>query len=547
MALRLRRHVAVVGASVLASLAAPSTGVAQAPTIEIPPSGSTIGVPGPWEDSDPGPGVNEATQFEFLFSVNGCHHWQVFVTTMPAVGGGWIISLPDLPPNPVRLSLPRSALPMQLTMEGGGTCYPLTGVPVDIYFTATYTLVDGPGGVTPPSGSPTGPGESPTDPGTSGAPESPGAACPAAESLLSQARTWNSMAQRYRGLSVEAGRAVIDYANLANAAFWKVLGNAALSVPSDKITEKAVKELARAEEIDGYRQLWQNSLNGKWPDIARQMVVLREMRKFLEGLGRVGRLGDGLDLAEALAYLGLAAQQGVLRDSWDALADDHLRKANELQRLAGQACGATANPGRATRLAATARQPKKPRYTELAKAKPTKGFRVSSSLGLRGRLVPMLNKLLAGQDRTVALARAIEASVSRAHDAARARSAKWEVRQLGHARATARKLAAHLDRQARHREQSGRSLTGPARQGATIEITNAAGLSKVLRKLGLPPMVTDTLKRLGLRPRLFRRLFTSPPSGTLTLPPLAEAVADPAGVARDRAWAADLRLFAAGR
>jgi hypothetical protein len=382
--------------------------------------------------------------------------------------------------------------------------------------------------------------------GPGGGPPPP-PACPAAELPLLRARIWNGMAQQYRGKSIEAGQAVIDHANKGNAAFWAAFGITAANLADDKIklTEGVARELARKEQLEGYAQLWQNSLNGKWPEISRQLRVLTEMQKFLKALGPIGNFEAGLHISEGLYYLGLAAQQGVLRDSWDALADHALANAAEQQRSAERACVTTAR--RTTGVfAGAAMKASRKLYAKLAKPHPVKGFRVRPGAGLNRGAALALNKLLAGQERTVALAQVVEESVSRARAAAKARSKKWEARQLRHARTTARKLAAHLDGQAHRREQTAGSLSGQARETATIEITNPGGLAKLLRKLGLPDPVTDTLKRLGLRPGPFQRLFTKPPAGQLTVPSLADAVADTAGVASDRAWAKDLRSFAAG-
>ena len=111
----------------------------------------------------------------------------------------------------------------------------------------------------------------------------------------------------------------------------------------------------------------------------------------------------------------------------------------------------------------------------------------------------------------------------------------WRTRQLRHARKTARKLASHLDAQARRRGKVAASLDSAPR---SLEITDPDKLAKLLRKVGLP----DIVKRLGFKPRALRRIFTKPAAGGLTLPSLA----DPAGAARDRAWAAALRALAAG-
>lgn len=276
--------------------------------------------------------------------------------------------------------------------------------------------------------------------------------------------------------------------------------------------------------MDGYRQLWDNSLNGKRREISRQLRVLQELRKFLKALGPIGKLDATLHAGESLYWLGLAAQQGVLRDRMDAISDAALKNATDDQRRAARACG----KGGASAAASAGRTPP---FTKLTRPRAVKRLRLS----LGGRKARALNALLAGQERAVALAEVVGESAARALAAEKAGKTTWRDRQLRHARKTARKLASHLDAQARRRGKVAASLGGAAR---SVEITEPAKLGKLLRKLGLP----DVVKRLGFKPRALRRIFTKPPAGRLTLPSLA----DPAGAARDRAWAAELRRFAAG-
>ena len=351
------------------------------------------------------------------------------------------------------------------------------------------------------------------------------ARCPAAAGLLASARYWNEVAQRHRGLSVKAHQAVIDYWGKASAAFYAVLGIAATDLPGDLISKGTAKHLARKDTIDGYRQLWQNSLNGKWPEISRQLRVLTELQKFLKALGPIGKLDATLHAGESLYWLGLAAQQGVIRDRMDAIADAALKNATDDQRRAARACG---KGGAAASAASAGRTPP---YAKLARPRAVKRLR----LDVGGRKARALNKLLAGQERATALADVVGESAARALAAEKAGKKTWRDRQLRHARKTARKLASHLDAQARRRGQVAAALGGAPR---TVEITEPAKLGKLLRKIGLP----DVVKRLGFRPQALRRIFTKPPAGQLTLPSLA----DPAAAERDRAWAAALRALAAG-
>jgi hypothetical protein len=392
-----------------------------------------------------------------------------------------------------------------------------------------------PGATLPPGG--------PSNPG--GGPGGGPAKCPEAAGLLASARYWNEVAQRHRGRSVEAHKAVIDYWGKASAAFYAVLGIAAADLPGNAISKGTAEHLARKETLDGYRQLWENSLNGKWREISRQLRVLQELRKFLKALGPIGKLDATLHAAESLYWLGLAAQQGVLRDKQDAIADAALANATDDQRRAARACGAGASQHRGAAVAAaTARG--KARYTKLVRPRAVKGLRLSPRPGLSRGTVRALNALLAGEERAVALAGVVGESTSRALAAEKARKNTWRNRQLRHARTTARKLASHLDALIRRRRQVAGSLGGQAREARSLELSDPAKLGKLLRKLGLPNVVTASAKRLGLKPRVLRRMFTTPPAGQLTLPSLADAVADPAGAARDRAWAAELRRFAAG-
>jgi hypothetical protein len=370
--------------------------------------------------------------------------------------------------------------------------------------------------------------------------------CPEAAGLIAGALYWNGLAQRYRGRSVEAGKAVIDYANKSNAAFWDVLGIAGANLAGDPITKGTAKHLAQKEVLDGYRQLWENSLNGKWPEISRQLVVLQELRKFLKALGPIGNLEGSLHLGEAMYYLGLAAKNGVLRDAWDAQADDALRRATEMQRLAQDACAKAASRPKAARAGAAAKPRRTPPYAKLADPDALKGLRIPTGAGLSRGTALRLNKLMAAQDRALALSEVITESLARARAATKARSKKWAARQLRHAQATARKLASHLAAQARLRGQTADSLGGEASESHSIEITNPGRARKLLRKVGLPTVVSAGLERLGLRPGPFLRMFTRPPAGVLVLPSLADAVGDPVDAAGDRAWAEDLRLFAAG-
>ncbi|MGZ8647513.1 MAG: hypothetical protein ACXW08_02590 [Solirubrobacteraceae bacterium] len=370
------------------------------------------------------------------------------------------------------------------------------------------------------------------------------AKCPAAAGFLASARYWNEVAQRHRGGSVEAHKAVIEYWGKASAAFYAVLGIAAADLPGDAISKATAEHLARKETLDGYRQLWDNSLNGKWREISRQLRVLQELRKFLKALGPIGKLDATLNAGESLYWLALAAQQGVLRDKHDAIADAALANATDDQRRAARACGKAGASQHGAAAVSAAKG--KPRYTRLARPRTVKGLRLHPRPGMSRRTVRALNALLAGQERASALAEVVGESASRALAAERARKNTWRNRQLRHARKTARRLASHLDAQARRRGQVAGSLGGQAREARSLEISDPARLGKLLRTLGLPTVVIASAKRLGLKPRVLRRMFTTPPAGQLTLPSLADAVADPAGAARDRAWAATLRAFAAG-
>ena len=392
--------------------------------------------------------------------------------------------------------------------DNSGTFYPCAD---DLTFTFQITEIEV---VPPPSGSGGGPGGSGT------------AKCPAAAGFLASSRYWNEVAQRHRGLSVQAHQAVIDYWSKASAAFYAVLGIAAADLPGDLISKGTAKHLARKETLDGYRQLWQNSLNGKWPEISRQLRVLTQLQKFLKALGPIGKLDATLHAGESLYWLGLAAQQGVIRDRMDAIADAALKNATDDQRRAARAC----DKGGAA-LAAVASAGRTPPYTKLARPRAVKRLR----LNVRGRKARALNKLLAGQERATALADVVGESAARALAAEKASKKTWRDRQLRHARKTARKLASHLDTQARRRGQVAAALGSAPR---TVEITEPAKLGKLLRKIGLP----DVVKRLGFKPQALRRIFTNPPAGQLTLPSLA----DPAAAERDRTWAAALRALAAG-
>jgi hypothetical protein len=371
----------------------------------------------------------------------------------------------------------------------------------------------------PPSGGGSGGGGGPTG-------------CPEAAGLLAYARYWNEVAQRNRGLSIQAHQAVIDYFSKASAAFYAVLGIAAADLPGDKIAKGTAEAIARKETLDGYRLLWENSLNGKWREISRQLIVLQELRRFLKALGPIGKLDATLHAGESLYWLGLAAQQGVLRDRFDAIADAALKNASDDQRRAARACG---KAGSAAASAAAAKAP----YTKLAKPRAIRSLRLQARRGLSRRAVRALNSVLAGQERTVALAGVVGESLGRARAAAKAHRNKWQTRQLRHGRAMARKLASHLEAQARRRKQAARSLE---RKATSFEITDPAKAARLLRKVGLPPVVTRTLKRFGVTPKRVRRLFFKPEAGAITLPSLADA----AGAAREQAWIADLRAFAAG-
>ena len=351
------------------------------------------------------------------------------------------------------------------------------------------------------------------------------AKCPAAAGLLASARYWNEVAQRHRGLSVKAHQAVIDYWGKASAAFYEVLGIAAARVPGGAIRKGTAEHLAHLETTKGYRQLWAGAFDGKWRDVSRQLIVLQELRRYLKALGPIGKLKSTLHAGEALYWLGLAAQQGVLRDRMDAIADAALKNATDDQRRATHACG---KGGAAATAASAGRTPP---YTKLARPRIVKRLRLS----LSGRKARALNALLAGQERATALADVVGESAARALAAEKAGKKTWRDRQLQHARKTARKLASHLDAQARRRGQIAASLDSAPR---SVEITDPAKLGKLLRKIGLPEVAT----RLGFKPQALRRIFTKPPAGQLTLPSLA----DPAGAERDRTWAAALRALAAG-
>ena len=180
---------------------------------------------------------------------------------------------------------------------------------------------------------------------------------------------------------------MIDYWGKASAAFYAVLGIAAADVPGGAISKGTAKHLARKETLDGYRQLWENSLNGKWREISRQLLVLTELQKFLKALGPIGKLDATLHAGESLYWLGMAAQQGVIRDRMDAIADAALKNATDDQRRAARACG---KGGAAAAAASAGRTPP---YTKLARPRAVKRLRLS----VGGRKARALNKLLAAR------------------------------------------------------------------------------------------------------------------------------------------------------
>jgi hypothetical protein len=369
----------------------------------------------------------------------------------------------------------------------------------------------------PPSGGGSGGGGGPTG-------------CPEAAGLLASARYWNEVAQRNRGLSIQAHQAVIDYFSKASAAFYAVLGIAAADLPGDLIAKGTAGAIARKETLDGYRMLWENSLNGRWPEISRQLIVLQELRRFLKALGPIGKLDATLHAGESLYWLGLAAQQGVLRDRFDGIAEAALKNATDDQRRAARACGKAGSQAVATATAA---------YRKLAKPRAIKSLRLRARPGLSRRAARALNAVLAGEERAIALAGVVGESLGRARAAGKAHRKTWQMRQLRHARAAARKLASHLEAQARRRKRAASSVGGKV---TSFEVNDPAKAARLLRKVGLPPIVTRTLRRFGVRAKPLRRLFTRPPVGELALPSLADAAA----TTREQAWIADLRRFAAG-
>ena len=517
---------AFVGAQPAAAALGPSRSVG-APSVTVPPPGSTIGIPGPFAGVF---GTFEGPHFPISWT---CPE-EVWDLTIGSTGridlrGGATSNVteqfsPDVHLTTFLIFGARTDMPDTSTVSGTLNCF-VTGVGrVAVPFSTTVNYVEGPEAVTPPGGASTPP---------------PAQGCPAAAGFLAAARFWNGLAQSYRGRSVEAGRLVIDYANKGFDAYSTALGKFFIDLAPTAVADKT-QELLLEKEIEGIRQVFLATPG----DFDRQIERLRGLRKYFKALGPIGEIEMGLAIGEGLYYLGLAAQQGVRRDIFDAQADDALARANEQQRLAKTACGgkATAELHEVTMRTAA----KAPLYTKLPKSTPVRGFRVAAGLGMSARVAGKLNALLAGQERVTALAHVVSDSTSRSRAAARAGRKDWQARQLKHARATARTLATLVDKQARLREQLGASLVGRATQSQRLEITDPKGLSAALRRLGLPGLVRVTLRRLGRPPGPFLRAFTRVRPAELAAPPLRDAVGDPAGVASDRAWAADLRRFAAG-
>ena len=417
-------------------------------------------------------------------------------------------------------------------------------------------IVRGPNYAPPSGGGGGGGGGGSGSGGGGGAP--PVKPCPEADRLLFQWRYWDLAAQLEQGMARKAEQAVIDYANKGFATFLSFFNIAEQA--NDAVQKKALYEQYRLE-LEGAI----NKERG-FDQADRHLKTIKANIGLFKALGAVSTGQSALLIAEGLYYLGLAAQKGLERDVHASNAKAALEAANskrESAALARKACdlgGSTATAtahvsGFAAMAAAketvaskkkAKRRKKKPLYTKQARLKVIASVRLRKGPGLGAGTVRTLNGILAAQSRTTALAQAFGESVRRSGLARKARSSKWETRQHKWARGYAAKLAAHLEAQARKREVAARSLTGAALVETRLRFADPSGLSKLLRRIGLPVPLRVSLKRLGLSESPFLRLWIALPGSEIIVPPLAEAVGDAKAIADDRAWVAGLRRFAAG-
>jgi len=393
--------------------------------------------------------------------------------------------------------------------------------------------------------------------GGAGAPP-PVKPCPEADRLLFQWKYWDLAAQVEQGMALKAEQAVIDYANKGFATFLSFFN--LIEFSADPIREKALYEQYRLE-LEGAI----NKERG-FDQADRQLKVIKANIGLFKALGVVSTGQSAILISEGLYYLGLAAQKGLERDVHRENAKAALEAANskrESALLARRACdvgAARANAaGNSHELTAKAsakrksgskkkstRRKKKRIYMKQVRPKVIAAVHLRKAPGLGAGVVRTLNGILAGQSRTTALAQAIGESVRRAGLARKARSSKWEIRQQKWARGYATKLALHLEVLASKRESAARSLTGAALLETRLRFADPAALSKLLGRIGLPVPLRVALKQLGLSESPFLRLWTALPGSEIVAPSLAETVGDAEAIAADRAWAADLRRFAAG-
>jgi hypothetical protein len=414
------------------------------------------------------------------------------------------------------------------------TC--LFSAPVESAVQTVDIVIRGPNYKPPAGGGGNGGGG---DPGGGGGPP---ASCAEAERLLLSARIRNEQAQRLRGLSVRSHQAVIELWDKAARALTAVFFEVAQKPANKEIRTAVLAELERAELVDGFGQLLpsKNLDLEDTKEVARQIERLRGLQRFFRALGPIGELDLGLKLSEALYYFGQVSYHAVLRDSADYFADDLLAKANEDQRRARTVCASGSAVARAA--ARKKRKPARPIYAKLPKPRAVKSFRAVSGLGLGSSLAAKLDSLLTAQDRSAALARAMREGLARARAARKAKSPKWQGRQLAHVGKLARKLAAQLAAQQRRRGQIAAALTGSARETTSVQVIDPAGLARAVSRLGVLDTISSRLRRLGLDPAELTRRLRGLPTTEFAVPSLADALA---GAGPEADWAAELRGFAA--